>query len=118
MILENEEVILPIANVPLVIIAENDDKNEYSNVAFDICVEQKALEKIFSSMTLTSSQKMQIDLFHMLKASNAPLSMFDRIINWVQRHQSTIQQLGTQPLKKRKYVLQDLNSKLYGGKLL
>ena len=95
-ILENEEVILPAANVPLVIIAENDDTNEYTNVAFDIRVEQKALEKRFSSMTLTSSKKMQIDLFHMLKASNAPLSMFDRIINLVQRHESIIQQLGTQ----------------------
>ena len=55
-ILENEEVILPTANVPLVIIAENDDTNEYTNVAFDIRVEQKALEKRFSSMTLTSSK--------------------------------------------------------------
>jgi len=69
-------------------------------------------------MTLASSERMQIDLFHMLKASNAPLNMFDRIINWLQRHEGIIQQLGTQHLQKREYMLQDLNSKSYGGQII
>ena len=62
-ILENEQVILPTANVRLVIIAENDDTIEYSNVAFDIRVEQKVLDKRFSSMTLTSSKKCRLICF-------------------------------------------------------
>ena len=46
----------------------------------------------------------------MLKASNAPVNMFDRIINWLQRHECIIQQLGTQNLQKQEYMLQDLNA--------
>ena len=36
------------------------------NVAINILVEQKELQKRFSFITLTSSEKMQIELFHML----------------------------------------------------
>ena len=57
---------------------------------YDICKEQDELSKRFSQLKLTKSNEMQLDLFHLLKASNAPLVMFDRITKWVQRHEGTI----------------------------
>ena len=61
---------------------------------------------------------MEIDLFHLLKASNAPLILFDRIIDWVRRHESTLDHNGSSSLTKRKMLLQDLNQKLYHNEIL
>ena len=82
----------------------------------DIRSQQDTLSKRFSTLTLSQSDEMEIDLFHMLKASNAPLILFDRIINWVQRHSGEIKQNGTDHLMKREKFIQDLNSKMYGKK--
>ena len=48
----------------------------------------------------------------MLKESNSPLLLFDRIINWVQRHSGEIKQNGNNHLMKRENFIQDLNSKI------
>jgi len=84
----------------------------------DIRSQQDQLSKRFSTLTLSQSDEMEIDLFHMLKASNAPLILFDRIINWVQRHSGEIKQNGTDHLMKREKFIQDLNSKMYGKEIL
>jgi len=60
----------------------------------------------------------EIDLFHLLKASNAPLILFDRIIDWGRRHESTLAHNGSNSLTKRKMLLQDLNQKLYHNEIL
>ena len=54
---------------------------------------------------------MEIDSFHMLKALNASLILFDRIVNWVQRYSGEIKQNGTDHLMKREKFIQHLNSK-------
>ena len=45
----------------------------------DIRADQEELSKQFFQSKLTKNNKMQLDLFHLLKASNAPLILFDRI---------------------------------------
>jgi len=60
---------------------------------------------------------MEIDLFH-LNAYNTPLILFDRVINWVQKHEGTITQNRAQHLIKRGIFLQDLNAKLYAKEIL
>ena len=50
---------------------------------------------------------MEIYLLHMLKASIAPLVLFDRIINWVYEHSGEIKQNGTDNLMKREKLIQE-----------
>ena len=47
----------------------------------DIRADQEELSKRFSQLKLTNNDELQLDLFHLLKASNAPLILFDRITN-------------------------------------
>ena len=52
----------------------------------DIRSKQVTLNKHFASIYVTETDGMEINLFNLLKASNAPLILFDRIIYWVKRH--------------------------------
>ena len=84
----------------------------------DIRSQQEALNKRFSTLTMSKADGLEIDLFHLLKASNAPLILFDRVINWLQRYESVVRQNGASHLMKREMFLQDLNAKLYGKDVL
>ena len=84
----------------------------------DLRSQQDLLTKRFSGLSLSKSEEMEIDLFHLLKASNAPLILFDRIIDWVRRHETTLTQNGSTSLTKRKMLLQELNQKLYQNEIL
>ena len=59
----------------------------------DIREEQDELSIRFSKINVTRNNEMQLDLFHLLKASNAPLILFDRIIHWLRRHEGPIQSI-------------------------
>ena len=84
----------------------------------DIKSQQETLNKTFASLNLSPADEIEVDLFHMLKASNAPLILFDRVIHWLQRHESVVRNNGTSHLMKRTKFLQDLNHKLYGNEVL
>ena len=56
---------------------------------------------------------MQLDLFHLLKASNAPLILFDRIMHWLRRHEGTIQSIGLTGLSHRDKFISGMNHILY-----
>ena len=79
----------------------------------DIRSKQERLRKRFKSLTFSHSEAMCMDLFHMLQASNSPLVMFDRIIEWVRRHEATIKRAGMTSLLKRNNLIETLNKKLY-----
>ena len=80
---DNSEIItLPVQNIPLVIVQDNNNPNANTNAElFDIWSQQQSLSKHIYLMTLTASEK---DLFHMLKASNSLIILLDQVINWVQ----------------------------------
>ena len=79
----------------------------------DIRSKQERLRKRFKNLTFSHSEAMCMDLFHMLQASNSPLVMFDRIIEWVRRHEATIKRAGMTSLLKRNNLIESLNKKLY-----
>ena len=61
----------------------NEGEIELRNGLVDITEQQESMNKRFSKITYTHSEEACMDLFHLLKTSNVPLVMFDRIIRWV-----------------------------------
>jgi hypothetical protein len=59
------------------------------------------------------SEESMLDLVHTLKASNAPLILYDRIINWVQRNESSFSNGGVKNLKTRSKFVNHLNNMMY-----
>ena len=64
-------------------------------------------------MTFTHTDEASIDLFHLLKTSNVPLIMFDRIIRWLKRHEGIFSTHGTAGLMNRNRFIDSINHKLY-----
>ena len=54
-----------------------------------------------------------MDLFHIMKTSNVPLVMFDRIIRWLKRHEGNIASHGTSGFLNRKNFIESINKNLY-----
>lgn len=94
-------------------IPDQDDNNPV-----DIRAQHDPLNKRFTTLTLSKSDITDVDLFNTLKASNAPMILFDWIINWVQRHDPVITQNGTHQLMKREIFLQDLNKNCMQNRIL
>ena len=96
----------------------NDDNTETLHInkgVVDITKEQTDMTKRFSSMKFTHSDEASMDLFHIMKSSNVPLVMFDRIIRWLKRHEGTIASIGTSGFLCRKQFIESMNKKLYDG---
>ena len=74
------------------------------------------LKKRYKQLTFTQSDEICLDLYHMLKASNVPLVMYNRVINWLKRHEGAISSNGTSGLMQREKMLLSLNQKLYHKK--
>ncbi|MCP4748036.1 MAG: hypothetical protein GY874_18150, partial [Desulfobacteraceae bacterium] len=96
------------------VIETNEGRIEnINNNPIDVCQTQISMSKKYARLTLNDSEKMLMDLFHMHKASNAPLILFDRTIEWIRHHQLTIQRCGTNSLSNRKAFIRDMNLKIY-----
>ena len=101
----------------------NDSDSEGSTQLQEVCTpnqlqndirqEQDELSKRFSKLNITGNNEMQLDLFHLLKASNAPLILFDRITHWLRRHEGTIQSIGLTGLSNRDKFISNMNHILY-----
>ena len=64
----------------------NDDNTETLPInkgVVDITKEQNDMARRFSSMKFTHSDEASMDLSYIMKSSNVPLVMFDRIIRWL-----------------------------------
>ena len=81
----------------------------------DITVEQNGMIKRFNSMKFTHSDEASMDLFHIMKSSNVPLVMFNRIIRWLKSHEGIISSLGTSGLLCRFSFIESMNKKFYDG---
>ena len=44
-----------------------------------------------NDIAIIGSDEMEIGLFQILKASNAPLVYFDRVISWLRKYESNIE---------------------------
>ena len=77
--------------VTIIAIAGNDDNTDIPGVTMlDIRENQIKMNKRYSQMTFSHTEEACMDLFHLLKTSNVPLVIFDRIIRWLKRHESGI----------------------------
>ena len=56
-----------------------------------------------------------MDLIHIMKTSNLPLVIFDRIIRWLKRHEANIATHGTSGIMYRKKFIESMNQKLYSN---
>ena len=81
----------------------------------DIREEQQQMSKRFSSITFTHTDEACMDLFHIMKTSNLPLVIFDRIIRWLKRHEANIATHGTSGIMYRKKFIESMNQKLYSN---
>ena len=61
---------------------------------------------------------MSIELFHILKASNATMIIFDIIMNGMKRHEGHRINNGRNGLVKRKKFINNMNQKLYNNKTM
>ena len=61
------------------------------------------MNKCFSSLVLSRADEMEIYLFNLLKTSDAPLILFDWIIDWVKRHEGAISQNGAHCWRRNFY---------------
>lgn len=77
--------------------------------------EQKAIQKRLNTFTLNNSEIMQMDLFHLLKASNCPMVVYDRIIDFIKRHEHTIKNTGLGLVQNRDNFIRNMNTKLYSN---
>lgn len=93
-------------NIPLLLVNFNVSKvtDQVGGNPVDIRAQQDSFNKRFTKVTLSTSDKME-DLCRLLKPSNAPMVLFDRIINWVQRHKGVTQN-GTNQLMKGEMFLE------------
>ena len=73
----------------------------YSQHSSSIYIRSKQDEFMnqFNQLTLNESDEISIDLFHLLKASNKSLILFNSFMSWVKRHQDN---LATNGNKQRK----------------
>ena len=97
---------------------EVTDKNHQLLKATDMRTQQDDLLKRFKQLTMNESDEISIDLFHLLKALNSPLIMFDRIIRWVKRHKGHLISNDSTDLMKRDKFIDLMNRKLYNDKIL
>ena len=94
-------------------IYDHIDQTLINNGVIDITEEQDEMNKRFSKMKFTHSDEASMDLFHIMKTSNVPLVMFDRIIRWLKRHEGRLVSHGTSGLLNRKSFIESMNNKLY-----
>ena len=96
---------------------DNEHIDQTINNDFDFLETQSQITKRFSMMTFTHGEEAGMDLFHLLKTSNVPLAMYDRIIAWLKRHESCITQYGANGLMARSKLIDSMNKKLYGSSI-
>ena len=82
----------------------------------DLRNEQADLLKNYNALSLTQSDIICLDLYHMLKASNAPLIMYNRIIDFMKRNESILKSDGTSSLMQRDKLINCLNRKMYNNR--
>ena len=74
-------------------------------------IQEKMVEK-HNLLTLSSRDLMCLDLFHMLRASNAPMSLYDRIISWTREHNNPADKYLLKNLLPRKGLIDEMNKRL------
>ena len=84
-----------------------------NDICCDIRLEQQKMSNHFKNINFSNYDAIPIDLFHILKASNAPLVLFNRIVTWVKTHFDTLKDCGPSGLQSRENFINNLNKQMY-----
>ena len=76
----------------MILLSSQNNNNSVSegNDVYDIISLQETITKHFSNTAISVPDEMEIDLFQILKASNALLIFFYKCINWVRKNEGNI----------------------------
>ena len=88
----------------------NNDNDE--GISFDVRDLQKKMVEKHNQLKLSKYDLMCLDLFHVLRASNAPMSLYDRIISWTKEHTNPTDRLFRKNLLPRKGLITEMNKRL------
>lgn len=91
-------------------LTENNDNNEETSL--DVRDLQRKMVEKHSQLMLSKYDLMCLDLFHMLRASNAPMSLYDRIISWTKEHTNPTDRSFRKNLLPRKGLITKMNKRL------
>ena len=91
-------------------LTEINDNNEETSL--DVRDLQRKMVEKHSQLMLSNYDLMCLDLFHMLRASNAPMSLYDRIISWTKEHTNPTDRSFRKNLLPRKGLITEMNKRL------
>ena len=92
----------------------NTNQHPSSQSYFDATEYQNRMNKHLDNFHLNDEDIMCIDLFQMLRASNAPLGLYDKIISWLHHHQFTIRRKShSTKFPTREKLINRMSSKIY-----
>ena len=83
--------------------------------AFNLRERQANISCRFKDATFGPADLVMIDLFLILKASNAPMILFNRLIEWTRTHQSSLQGNCSNLLQSRAKFISNMNNTLFLG---
>ena len=85
------------------------------NVELDIDLtnRQTQIRERLDGKDFHETDTIMMDLFLILRASNAPNALFDRIVEWTKKHQHALKRNAIDGLTKRKQFIESMNKTLY-----
>ena len=96
---------------------QNNHPTSSTTSFIDGCAVQNNISKHCQKFNLEQHEVMCVDLYQMLRASNAPLGLYDKIISWVQDHNETLKTSKTKVLLRREKLINTMNQKVYHNPL-
>lgn len=98
-----------------IISEEVQNINSTGNDTRSVVKDQLEIEKRFSNFAINDADKFQLDLYHLLKASNSPMIMYDRFIELIKKHHTALKNTHTDSWQKRKTFIDDISKRLYSN---
>ena len=89
-----------------------------THITTDLTPKQLNILTPFKNTNFHPSDEMMIDLFLILKASNAPMILHEWLINWVKSHNSKLVNGSSSLLQKRSRFIENMNKTLFKNGLM
>ena len=79
----------------------------------DLTNEQVAISDRLNNIHFHETDIIMMDLYLILRASNTPLAVFDRIVDWTKRHKHSLDESTVDSLTSRKRFIENINRTMY-----
>ena len=79
----------------------------------DLTTKQTQIRERLNGKDFHETDTIMMDLFLILRASNAPNALFDRIVDWTKNHKKAFKSNAIDGLTKRKQFIDNMNKTLY-----